>query len=48
LKGLADKEILYFLEKYGHKGDIILFFIKIEINSKSFSSINNNNQKIAA
>ncbi|CEA15713.1 hypothetical protein ING2E5B_0958 [Fermentimonas caenicola] len=48
LKGLADKEILCFLEKYGQKGDIILFFIKIEINSKSFSSINNNNQKIAA
>ena len=23
MKGLADKEILYFLEKYGHKGDII-------------------------
>ena len=48
LKGLADKEILYFFDKYGQKGDIILFFIKIEINSKSFSSINNNNQKIAA
>jgi hypothetical protein len=48
LRGLADKEILCFLEKYGQKGDIILFFIKIEINSKSFSSINNNNQKIAA
>ena len=48
LKGLADKEILYFLEKYGQKGDIILFFIKIEINSKSFSSVNNYNQKTAA
>ena len=31
LKGLADKEILYFLEKYGQKGDIILVFIKIVI-----------------
>ena len=48
LKGLADKEILDFFDKYGQKGDIILFFIKIEINYKSFSSINNNNQKIAA
>ncbi|SFU64405.1 Transposase DDE domain-containing protein [Porphyromonadaceae bacterium KHP3R9] len=48
LKGLVNKEILYFFEKYGQKGDVILFFVKIDINSINFSSINNYNQKIAA
>src|SRR5690606_42131442 len=35
LKGLVNKEILYFFEKYGQKGDVILFFVKIDINSRS-------------
>lgn len=48
LKGLVNKEILYFFEKYGQKGDVILFFVKIDINSINFSSINNYNQNIAA
>ena len=48
LKGLVNKEIMYFFEKYGQKGDVILFFVKININSINFCSINNYNQKIAA
>jgi hypothetical protein len=48
LKGLENKEILCFLEKYGRKGDIILFFIKIKINYESLSSKNNYDQKRAA
>jgi hypothetical protein len=48
LKGLENQEILHLLEKYGQKGGVILFFVKIDINSINFSSINNYNQKIAA
>lgn len=48
LKGLVNKKIMYFFEKYGQKGDVILFFVKIDINSINFCSINNYNQKIAA
>src|SRR5574344_770148 len=48
LKGLVNKEIMYFFEKYGQKGDVILFFVKININSINFCSINNNKEKITA
>ena len=48
LKGLENQEILHLLEKYGQKGGVILFFIKIKINYESFSSINNYDQKRAA
>ncbi|MDD4776973.1 MAG: transposase [Fermentimonas sp.] len=48
LKGLNNKEIWAFLGKYGQKGVVILFLVKIGVNFKSFSSVNNYNQKTAA
>ncbi len=48
LKGLNNKEIWAFLGKYGQKGCVILFLVKIGVNFKSFSSVNNYNQKTAA
>jgi len=48
LKGLDNKGIWAFLGKYDQKGDVILFLVKIGVNFKSFSSVNNYNQKTAA
>ena len=48
LKGLDNKGIWAFLGKYGQKGCVILFLVKIGVDYKSFSSINNYDQKKAA
>lgn len=48
LKGVDNKGIWAFLEKYDQKSGVILFLVKIGINLNSFSSVNNYNQKTAA
>jgi transposase len=48
LKGLDNKGIWAILGKYDQKGGVILFLVKIGVNFKNFSSVNNYNQKIAA
>ena len=48
LKGLDNKGIWTILGKYDQKGGVILFLVKIGVNFKNFSSVNNYNQKTAA
>ena len=48
LKGLDNKGIWAILGKYDQKGGVILFLVKIGVNFKYFSSVNNYNQKTAA
>jgi hypothetical protein len=48
LKGLDNKGIWAILGKYDQKGGVILFLVKIGVNFKNFSSVNNYNQKTAA
>ena len=45
LKGLDNKGIWAILGKYDQKGGVILFLVKIGVNFKNFSSVNNYNQK---
>ena len=45
LKGLDNKGIWTILGKYDQKGGVILFLVKIGVNFKNFSSVNNYNQK---
>ena len=47
LKGLDNKGIWTILGKYDQKGGVILFLVKIGVNFKNFSSVNNYNQKTA-
>jgi hypothetical protein len=48
LKGLDNKGIWAILGKYDQKGGVILFLVKIGVNFKNLSSLNNYNQKTAA
>jgi len=48
LKGLGNKEILAYLEIFGQKNGVILFLVRLELNTEWFSSNENYNQKIAA